>query len=82
METLKEWLFGLDTLIVVILIFGSFFAWELKSGEFPLRWFGSIHRDHRPIIYWMAMSVHFAILLLLVYIWSTGLRMPVSVFLE
>ena len=78
MENVKELLFGLDALILIILIFGGFVAWELKSGEFPLRWFGSIHRDHRPFIYWMAMLVHFVILGVLVYAWTTGLRMPLG----
>jgi hypothetical protein len=82
MEDIKVWLLGLDTLILVILIFGGFVVWELKSGEFPMRWFGTIHRDHRPVVYWMAMLVHIAILFFLVYLWSTGMRMPMSIFFE
>ncbi|MCB9110994.1 MAG: hypothetical protein H6634_07075 [Anaerolineales bacterium] len=82
MENLKDWLLGLDALIFMILIFGGFVLWELKSGEFPLRWFGSIHRDHRPLFYWMGMLVHFAILGVMVYAWSTGLRLPISDFFD
>ena len=82
MENFKAWLLGLDTLILVILIVGAFVAWELKSGEFPLRWFGSIRRDRRPIAYWIAMLFHFALLIFLAYIWMIGLRMPLSVFFE
>ena len=48
MEAIKEFLLGLDTLILVILILGVFVVWELKSGEIPMRWFGAIYRDQRP----------------------------------
>lgn len=82
MENLKEWLLGLDALIFLILIFGGFIMWELKSGEFPMRWLGSIHRDHRPFAYWLGMLFHFAVLGVMVYAWSTGLRMPIAVFFE
>lgn len=82
MESLLDWLLGLDTLILVILAVGGFVAWELRSGEFPLRWFGLIRRDRRPMIYWIAMMFHFAILIFLAYIWGTGIRMPISVFFE
>lgn len=82
MENIKEWLFGLDALIFLILIFGGFIVWELKSGEFPMRWFGTIYRDHRPFFYWMAMLFHFAILGVMVYAWSSGLRMPIATFFE
>lgn len=82
MENLKEWLLGLDTLILVIIFIGAFIAWELKAGEIPLRWFGAIRRERTPIIYWISMLFHFAFLIFLAYIWTTGLRMPVSVFFE
>jgi ABC-type spermidine/putrescine transport system permease subunit II len=82
METLKEWLLGLDTLILVILIFGGFVAWELKSGEIPLRWFGSIRRGVRPFIYWISILFHLVILGIVVYSWVIGLRIPVSRLFE
>jgi hypothetical protein len=82
METLKEWLLGLDTLILVILIFGGFVAWELKSGEIPLRWFGSIRRSMRPFIYWISILFHLVILGIVVYSWVIGLRIPVSRLFE
>ena len=78
METLKEWLLGLDTLILVLLLWGGFIVWELKSGEVPLRWFGSIRRDGRPFFYWMGILFHTAILGLVLYSWWIGIRMPIS----
>ncbi len=82
MEAIKEFLLGLDTLILVILILGVFVVWELKSGEIPMRWFGAIHRNQRPFFYWIALLFHIAILFFLVYVWSTGLRMPISELFE
>lgn len=82
MENMKEWLLGLDALILLIFIFGAFIAWELKSGEFPMRWFGTIHRDHRPFFYWMAMLFHFVILGVMVYAWMDGLRLPIGDLFE
>lgn len=78
METIKEWLLGLDTLILVFLIWGAFIVWELRSGEVPLRWFGSIRRDTRPFFYWMGILLHMAVLGLVIYSWMIGIRMPVS----
>ncbi len=78
MENLKEWLLGLDTLILVFLLWGGFIVWELKSGEVPLRWFGSIRRDRRPFFYWMGILFHMAILGLVLYSWWIGIRMPIS----
>lgn len=78
MENLKVWLLGLDTLIFVILILGGFIAWELKSGEIPLRWFGSIRREIRPFFYWISILFHIAILGVVIYSWVIGVRIPVS----
>lgn len=78
METIKEWLLGLDTLILIFLIWGAFIVWELRSGEVPLRWFGSIRRDTRPFFYWMGILLHMAVLGLVIYSWMVGIRMPVS----
>jgi hypothetical protein len=82
MENLAEWLLGLDTMIVVILILGAFIAWELRSGELLLRWFGSIHRDARPFAYWIGILFHLVILGVVVYAWMSGLRIPVSSFFD
>ncbi|HNE05988.1 MAG TPA: hypothetical protein PLT08_15790 [Anaerolineales bacterium] len=82
MENLKEWLLGLDTMILVILFLGGFIAWELKSGEVPLRWFGSIRRDARPFFYWIAMLFHLAILGIVVYAYTDGVRMPLVEFFQ
>ncbi len=40
MDTLKEMFLALDTMVLVALIFGAFIAYEVYSGEVPLRWFG------------------------------------------
>jgi len=82
MENLKEWLLGLDTLILVILFLGGFIAWELKSGEFPLRWFRSIRRDTRPLFFWVGILFQVAILGVVVYSWIIGLRIPVLTFFD
>lgn len=82
MQNLPEWLLGLDTMILVILIFGGFIVWELRSGEFPLRWFGSIRRDTRPFFYWAGVLMHFVLLGVVIYAWMTGLRIPISIFYE
>ena len=78
MDILKEWFLGLDTMILVILIFGAFIAWELKSGEIPMRWFGSIRRDTRPFFYWIGLIFHVAVLGIIFYSWVIGIRIPIS----
>ena len=35
-----------------------------------------------PFFYWIALLFHIAILFFLVYVWSTGLRMPISELFE
>lgn len=83
MENLPEWLLNLDTMIFIILFFGGFVVWEVKAGEIPLRWFGSIRRDVRPFIYWIGILLHLLFLSFLVYIWMVmGIQVPVSVFFE
>jgi len=82
MEELKVVLLAMDTMIPVILIVGGFIAYELYSGEVPLRWFGSIQRDHRPFFYWINILFHFVILGVIIYAWMEGVRMPVSIFFE
>ena len=78
MENLKEWLLGLDTMILVILILGVFIAWELKSGEIPMRWFGSIRRDIRPFFYWVGILFHLAVLGIVIYSYIVGVRLPLA----
>lgn len=78
MENLTEWLLGLDSMILIMGIFGAFIVWELKSGEFPLRWFGSIRRDARPFFYWIGILFHLVILAIVVYAYVDGLRLPIS----
>ena len=78
MENLTEGLLGLDSMILIMGIFGAFIVWELKSGEFPLRWFGSIRRDTRPFFYWIGILFHLAILGVVVYAYVDGVRLPLS----
>ena len=82
MGNLKEWLLGLDMMILIIVIFGGFVAWELKSGEIPLRWLRSIRRDTRPFFYWIGILFHVAVLAVVVYAYIDGVRMPISEFFE
>ena len=82
MENLPEWLLNLDTMILIILLIGGFIAWEIKAGEIPLRWFGSIRRDLRPFIYWIGILSHLALLSFLVYLWVIGIRVPVFVYFD
>ena len=82
MEALKETLLALDTMILVMVILGAFIAYMLYSGEVPMRWFGSIQRDSRPVFYWLGILFYFAILGIVVYAWMDGLRIPVASFFE
>ena len=82
MGNLKEWLLGLDMMILIIVIFGGFVAWELKSGEIPLRWLRSIRRDTRPFFYWIGILFHLVILGIVVYAYLEGLRLPIAEFFE
>lgn len=78
MDNFKEMLFALDTMILVMLIFGAFIAYEVYSGEVPLKWFGSIQRDANPVFYWLSILFHLAILAVVVYAWMHGVRIPVA----
>ena len=82
MEELKTWLLTVDTMVPIMLIVGGFIAYELYSGEVPVRWLGSIRRDKRPIFYWLSILFHLAIMGVIVYAWMDGLKMPVSIFFE
>lgn len=78
MESLKEMLLAMDTMIIVMLILGAFIVYEVYSGEVPVRWFGSIRRDARPFFYWLSILFHVAILAIVVYAYMDGLRIPLS----
>lgn len=82
MENLQEWLLGLDTMILIILILGAFIVWMLRSGEVPMRWLGSIRRDTRPFFYWISIVFYVAILAIVVYAYMDGLRLPISGLFE
>jgi hypothetical protein len=82
MESLKTTLLAMDTMMIVMLIFGAFIAYELYSGQFPLRWFGSIQRDKQPVFYWLGILFHLVIFGIVVYAWMDGLRIPVSNFFD
>ncbi|HMZ07339.1 MAG TPA: hypothetical protein PK078_06945 [Anaerolineales bacterium] len=82
MENLPAWLLNFDTMILIILFLGAFITWEIRAGEIPLRWFGSIRRDMRPFIYWIGILLHLLLLSFLVYLWMIGIRVPVSIFFE
>lgn len=76
MDRLKAILLAMDTMILVMAILGIFIAYMLQSGEIPLRWFGSVHRDSNPLFYWLGILFHLAILGVVVYAWMDGVRIP------
>lgn len=78
MDVLMTTLLSLDTMILVMLILGAFIAYMLYSGEVPMRWFGSIQRDLRPVFYWLGILFYIAILGVVVYAWMDGVRIPLS----
>jgi hypothetical protein len=82
MENLPAWLLNFDTMILVILILGGFVVWEIRSGEIPMRWFGSLRRDDRPFFYWIGILFHLGVLAVVVYAYMDGVRMPISEFFE
>jgi hypothetical protein len=77
-----EFLLSIDTLWIVALILGGFIFYELRSGEVPMRWFGSLKRARTPIIYWAMILFHVAILGVVIYAWVDGVRIPVSSFFD
>ncbi len=82
METLKTTLLAMDTMIPVMLIFGIFIAYELYSGEIPVKWFGSIQRARRPFFYWLGILFHLVIFGIVVYAWIDGVRIPLSTLFD
>jgi hypothetical protein len=79
---MMDLLMTMDTMWIVALILGAFILYELRSGEVPVRWFGSIRRSQRPFFYWLSILFHVAILGIVIYAWADGLRIPVSSFFE
>lgn len=75
---MQEFLLSIDTMWIVALLLGGFIVYQLRSGEIPLRFFGSIKRARAPIIYWLFILFYVAVLGVVVYAWMGGLRIPVS----
>lgn len=82
MESLKETLLNLDTMIIVMVILGAFIAYEIYSGNAPLKWFGSIRRESNPVFYWLLILFHLAVLGVVIYAWMDGVRLPLSNLFE
>jgi hypothetical protein len=73
-----DFLLSLDSIWIVALILGGFIFYELRSGEVPLRWLGSIKRERSPFFYWLMITFHFVILGIVIYAWVNGVRLPIS----
>jgi len=71
-----------DAILLGALIFGAFIVYELYSGEVPMRFFGSIHRDQRPFFYWLVTLIHLGLLGVMLYAWMDGLRIPLDEFVD
>lgn len=72
----------MDAILLGALIFGAFIVYELYSGEVPMRFFGSIHRDQRPFFYWLVTLIHLGLLGVMLYAWMDGLRIPLDEFVD
>lgn len=72
----------MDAILLGALIFGAFIVYELYSGEVPMRFFGSIHRDQRPFFYWLVTLIHLGLLGVMLYAWIDGLRIPLDEFVD
>ncbi len=72
----------MDVILLSAIILGVFIAYELYSGEVPVRWFGSIRRDKRPFFYWLSILFHSVILAIVIYAWMDGLRVPLTTMFE
>jgi hypothetical protein len=68
----------MDVILLSAIILGAFIAYELYSGEVPMRWFGSIKRSTRPFFYWLFICFYLAVFGIVVYAWVDGLRIPFS----
>jgi membrane-anchored protein YejM (alkaline phosphatase superfamily) len=73
-------LLALDTMILVMAILSAFIVYMVYSGEVPMRWLGSIHRDSRPLYYWLGILFYIAILGVVIYAWMDGVRIPLDEF--
>lgn len=82
MESLKETLLNLDTMIIVMVILGAFIAYEIYSGNVPMKWFGDIRRENNPVFYWLSILFHLAVLGVVIYAWMDGVRLPLSNLFE
>lgn len=76
MESLKEMLLSLDTMILVMAILVVFIAYEIRSRTVPMRFFGNIRRDRTPLVYWLLILFHTVILGVVLYAWADGVRIP------
>ena len=79
---MMDFLLSIDTMWIVVLILGWFIIYQLRSGEIPLRFLGSIKRARAPIIYWLFILFYLAVLGIVVYAWAIGVRIPVSSFFD
>lgn len=75
---MQEFLLSIDTLWIAALIVGGFIVYQLRSGEVPIRWIGSIKRTRTPIFYWLFILFYVAVLGIVMYAWMDGPRIPVS----
>jgi ABC-type spermidine/putrescine transport system permease subunit II len=75
-----DFLLSMDTMWIAAFALGGFILYELRLGEVPVRWFGSIRRNHRPVFYWLSILFHLMILGIVIYAWVDGLRIPLSSF--
>lgn len=73
-----DFLLSLDTTWLVMLVLGWFIVHQLRSGEVPIRWIGSIKRTRTPIFYWLFILFYVAVLGIVVYARMDGLKIPVS----
>ena len=79
---MMDFLLSIDTMWIVILILGAFIFYQVRSGEVPLRFFGSIQRSRAPIFYWLFILFYVVILGIVVYAWMIGVRLPISEMLD
>ena len=77
-----DWLLSMDTMWIVALILGWFIVYQLRSGEIPLRFVGSVKRARAPIFYWLFILFYVAVLGIVIYAWAIGVRIPVSSFFD
>jgi hypothetical protein len=74
---MKDLLLSIDTMWIAALLVGGFIVYELRSGEIPLRWLGSIKRSQSPFFFWLFILFHLAVLGIVIYAWVDGVRIPI-----